>query len=177
MKACTVCKIEKELLEFSRDSSKLDGSRCVCKVCEKEKRQTSEFKEKRKIYNKKPRVIDRTEKHRKQPKIMEKDLERRRSLKSVKRRRDINYMANYGITVDDYDRMFIEQNGLCKICRQEETAVHKKTNKLRLLSIDHCHTTGRVRGLLCGDCNRAIGIMKDDIKRLESAIKYLKDNS
>lgn len=76
-------------------------------------------------------------------------------------------LAQYGLTPADYDRMHEEQNGLCRICLRPEPVPG------RLLAVDHCHSTGVVRGLLCGDCNRGIGMFKDDPLRLLRAVEYL----
>ena len=65
--------------------------------------------------------------------------------------------------------MLDSQNGVCAVCK---TKPDFKTWKKRL-SIDHCHVTGRVRGLLCDPCNSGIGMLKDDPSILENAIKYL----
>jgi len=75
----------------------------------------------------------------------------------------------YGITLDDYDRMLKSQNNRCAICNGTETGRIAS----KYLAIDHCHTTGKVRGLLCFTCNTAIGHMKDDVELLEKAIAYL----
>ena len=73
----------------------------------------------------------------------------------------------YNITQDNYDIMFKEQGGGCKICSKtpEENG--------RTLPVDHCHTTGKVRGLLCDLCNRSLGFFKDDIGLMLSAAFYL----
>lgn len=73
--------------------------------------------------------------------------------------------ARYGITVADYDKMFAEQNGECKIC-------HRKPKGMRKLVIDHCHDSGKTRGLLCHSCNRSLAIL-DNKKLLDAATKYL----
>lgn len=78
----------------------------------------------------------------------------------------------YGITYDDYQRMLEDQGYVCAICG-EEGFVMKSTHKLKLV-VDHCHTTGRVRGLLCHNCNRALGLLKDAPERLLKAVEYLK---
>lgn len=76
---------------------------------------------------------------------------------------------NYNLTQDDYVVMLEAQGGVCKICG--------KTSQIgRRLAVDHCHTTGLVRGLLCENCNVGIGKLKEDISILESAIKYLKES-
>lgn len=74
----------------------------------------------------------------------------------------------YGITPSEYDQMELEQNGLCGICKRQEYAPNKK-----ILSVDHNHTTGQVRGLLCHNCNTGLGKFMDDQELLKSAIQYL----
>lgn len=77
----------------------------------------------------------------------------------------VSRIRNYGIDVADYDRMLEEQGGGCYICG-------KKPEK-RALDIDHDHKTGKVRGLLCSNHNRGIGLLEDDISLLAKAIQYL----
>jgi hypothetical protein len=75
----------------------------------------------------------------------------------------------YGITFQQYEKMRWDQNGLCAICGRPQRKA--KENRLH---IDHDHKTGVVRGLLCRGCNMGLGHFEDDIERLESAIRYLK---
>jgi hypothetical protein len=77
----------------------------------------------------------------------------------------------YGITPEDYDNMYNQQNGCCKICSMHQV------NLKAALCVDHCHITGKVRGLLCHKCNLLIGHAKDDINVLQNAIKYLNENT
>ena len=65
------------------------------------------------------------------------------------------YRVMYGISVDDYDRMFLEQRGRCRICGSDKPGKHK-----RHFSVDHDHANGRVRGLLCVRCNVGLGWME-----------------
>ena len=81
------------------------------------------------------------------------------------RNRSLKYQ--YGITSDNYNKMFIDQNGCCAICNAHQSEFKKP------LSVDHCHTTGKVRGLLCNECNLGLGKFKDNIELLEKAIEYL----
>ena len=67
------------------------------------------------------------------------------------------------------------QEYVCKICLKPETACQNGT--IKALSIDHCHETGKVRGLLCGRCNTGLGMFKDDINSLMNAIEYLSQAS
>ena len=77
-------------------------------------------------------------------------------------------MKEYGITLDEYNEMFAEQNGCCAVCEKHQIEFKDS------LSVDHCHETGDVRGLLCFKCNTGIGKLGDNIEGLERALKYLK---
>lgn len=77
----------------------------------------------------------------------------------------------YGITLEDYTQMLTTQNKVCAICKKEET--NKNKGITFALSVDHCHETNEIRGLLCSACNTAIGLLKHDEKLLKSAINYL----
>jgi hypothetical protein len=90
----------------------------------------------------------------------------------VKRRRKNNY-KKYGISEKEYMDLYEKNNYCCYICGKEELV--KRNGKIKRLAIDHCHKTGKVRGLLCQNCNRGIGLLGDDIERLKSAIKYLEE--
>lgn len=85
--------------------------------------------------------------------------------------RDKELRRNFGITLEDYKRMLLEQNGVCAICLRPETSV--RWGKLQPLAVDHCHTTGKVRALLCNNCNVGIGTFGDDPERLMRAAAYL----
>lgn len=78
----------------------------------------------------------------------------------------------YGITLEDYYKMLEEQNYSCKICGKLESdnLVHGNFSSL---SVDHCHNTGKNRGLLCNQCNRAIGMLLDSPKLLRKAADYI----
>ena len=69
------------------------------------------------------------------------------------------------MTYDEFKKMLIKQDNKCAICGNEETK--------RRMSVDHCHKTGKVRGLLCQLCNTSLGGFQDDVNRLKKAIKYL----
>ena len=81
----------------------------------------------------------------------------------------------FGMTLEKFAELEAKQNGLCAICFKPETRTHK--GKTWRLSVDHCHKTGKVRGLLCAACNLMIGKARDEIAILESAISYLSTNS
>ncbi len=77
-------------------------------------------------------------------------------------------------TVDDYYKMHDLQDGKCAICKEVETRQSRTAGKICALAIDHNHTTGAIRELLCHSCNTGIGKFKDNIDLLEKAILYLK---
>lgn len=78
---------------------------------------------------------------------------------------------SYGIDRATYETLLESQGGVCAICGNPERG--KKNH----LSIDHCHDTGKVRGLLCGRCNSGIGLLNDDPELLRSALSYLRSDS
>ena len=83
--------------------------------------------------------------------------------------REGNWKKTYGITVQQYEAMLKSQNGVCAVCGSE-----KPDKKRKFFSVDHCHKTNVVRGLLCTNCNFILGHCFDRIDLLESAINYLK---
>jgi hypothetical protein len=80
---------------------------------------------------------------------------------------EYNLKANYGLTVDEYNEKLKEQNHKCAICGLDEIDNKKK------LAVDHCHVTGKVRELLCINCNLGLGYFKDNINSLSTALSYL----
>lgn len=84
------------------------------------------------------------------------------------RQRKYQLRDKYGITEEDYNRMFTEQNGKCAICETSE-----QTGKWQRFGVDHCHITGKVRQLLCNECNRGMGLLRDNAELLRKAADYL----
>lgn len=89
----------------------------------------------------------------------EEDYERKRILK-------------YGISQEEYFELFWKQNGTCAICREKETAINSSNNKVQALAVDHCHETGKIRGLLCRRCNQGIGLLKHSPSLIRIAALY-----
>lgn len=85
-------------------------------------------------------------------------------------RRKQHYRTKYGLTEEGRNAMIAAQNFKCKTC-----AADSPGNK-RGWVVDHCHASNKVRGILCHDCNLALGHVKDDVVILESLIKYLREN-
>lgn len=83
------------------------------------------------------------------------------------RQRDYKYRINYGISIQDYNKIFEEQNGCCAICLKHQMEFNKN------LHVDHDHNTGKIRGLLCHNCNLAIGRLQDDPVIIARALEYV----
>lgn len=147
MKTCSKCSIEKPLTEFSRRKNSKDGYQGECKVCSYGRI---------KIYSKTKEWQD----YQKQWKLNNPDKLKNNQLK-----------RKFGITLEDYNLRLFNQKGCCAICNTHHTIIHEKTGKS--LHVDHCHTTGKVRGLLCYQCNAGLGYFRDNTNYLQSAINYL----
>jgi len=89
-------------------------------------------------------------------------------LKDIKvQRTRKNRFKNYQITEEEYNKLFENQSGKCLGCNIHQNDLSKK------LCVDHCHETGKIRGLLCTPCNLAIGLVKDNVDVLKNLIIYL----
>lgn len=90
--------------------------------------------------------------------------------KNPNARKNNRLKATYGITLEQYNLMFDEQNGCCRCCGKHQSELDKP------LCVDHDHKSEKVRGLLCTVCNLAIGYTNDNIQILSNMIDYLKSN-
>ena len=161
-KICSKCGKEKPIDRYVKQKQIKSGYLNSCKECENTIRNKNPEDKKRR--NKKYRennmeeIKSKAEDYRNMPKNKEKK-------KSYMR--DWKLMNAYGLTPQDWDDMYISQGGSCAICGTHQSNLKKR------LHVDHCHDTGKVRGLLCMSCNNGIGSMKDNIEILANAIKYL----
>ena len=80
-------------------------------------------------------------------------------------------LRKFGLTEEVYEALKLKQNNCCAICKEMET--HEKYDRVCELSIDHDHDTGKVRGLLCNNCNRGLGFLGDDTETVIEAARYL----
>lgn len=141
---CSKCGVDKDLNEFyDIKHSKL------CKECFKQ-RQREYHKANKQSCNKASRMYYKNHKD---------------------KHKDYWFKKRYGISLEEYDRILEEQNGVCAIC-----ACLESDNKKDLLSVDHDHETGQIRGLLCSNCNRGLGSFKDSLDLLDKAVDYLERN-
>jgi hypothetical protein len=162
MKKCANCKIEKSINEFHirKDNGK---PRSLCKLCrciksaEYRSLNPNKYKEWTEI-NKHSLVKKRKDKRKEDPE--------KTKIKDKK-----NNLSKYGLTLEMYNTMLMEQNNCCAIC-------DTSADKLKLgLVVDHDHRTGEARKLLCNDCNQALGRIKENKNIALRLINYLEDHS
>jgi len=100
--------------------------------------------------------------------LINKKWETEKRLKDPDWQKKKRLKADWGLTLEEYQEMLNQQNNKCAICGSTDL-------KGKQRAIDHNHTTGKIRGILCNNCNNGLGRFKDNINFLQNAIKYLKD--
>lgn len=99
------------------------------------------------------------------------DYQKRKGILNGEGQRDLHLQRHYGITLDEWNSLYNEQGGMCAVCEATESKGNKP------LATDHDHETGEVRGLLCDDHNRALGLCNDDPDVLLRLAFYLLGNT
>lgn len=142
-KICTKCHTSLRLSDFHKDKSTKDGRYPSCRSCNNNRA--------REYYS------------------SEKGQETRKRHYVANKDRKYLYNATklYNITSEQYNQMFVDQNGACAICKRPQDETRTR------LCVDHCHRGEYVRGLLCHKCNQALGLFQDSIDNLLEAVKYL----
>ena len=158
MKQCSICREKKELNEFPFQNKKLNKIMSACKVC-KSIIQKDKRKKLGEIQKEKDRILyQKNKEHRV-------NYAREYRVKYPERTRATNLKQKYGITQNDYDKTLNIQNNKCAICERDMNEYGK------IFCVDHNHTTGKVRGLLCDPCNYGLGFYE---KHKDKYIEYLK---
>lgn len=158
-RTCKVCEKTKPLADFAKGDK--GRPRLKCRDCAAEahrkwrEKNAEHVKEWHQKYNEDP---ERQQKHR--------DRQRHYYYRDTRYRQDRNLRLRFGITLDEYLVMEAAQDGKCAVC-------HLACKSSRSLAVDHDHVTGQVRGLLCMNCNRAIGWLQDNPDLLMDAAAYL----
>lgn len=139
--------MEKQPEQMSKDARRQSGLSSWCKDCRKQSARTWA-----RVNPEKARESDRKTKNKEGYQLVSR-----------------GYLLNhrYGITLEDYTSLLADQEGCCAVCNV------KQVDKPYHFNVDHCHTTGVVRGLLCSPCNVFLGVIKDDVDALKRAITYL----
>jgi hypothetical protein len=180
-KFCPTCEQTKPIGEFGKHSSAKDGYRYQCKSCNNaydqklynkdiEKSRARSRKKARKPYSQKNYEYNKiwVENNPDKVKANKERFVESRDYDEYKKRSHLRY--NYDMTLEEYNEMFQSQNGRCAICKTDKPLGPKN---VKFFSIDHCHTTGFVRGLLCSKCNHGLGQFNDNVDLLKEAIAYL----
>lgn len=147
MKSCRDCRETKEQEEFIRNKIFASGYDTLCKACNRKR-------------------VKAWRKNNPEKRAVQQQREGKQDYNRAKHLR-----VTYGISLEEYNQKFIEQQGCCAICNKHQTLFKKN------LSVDHCHTTGVVRDLLCNSCNTMIGFAEECPDILANAIKYLKKHT
>ena len=188
-KRCGKCKKSKPLSEFGKVRGKY---RCYCMSCHKSSILNEDKRQEKKCANCKnvkpigsfsrcglrfqPYCTDCSNGYSKERnrkfKETGKNIEINR-FDYIERRRWAKLKSKYGLSKDDYYKILSKQNGVCAICKQAEKERDGQRQQLLELSVDHDHKTGKVRGLLCRQCNIGIGRLQERVEILQNAIEYL----
>lgn len=99
---------------------------------------------------------------------------RRWQLKHPEFHRNEYLVYNYGISLEIYDSILKKQDGVCSICKRPERAIFK--GKVKRLTVDHCHNSKKVRGLLCHSCNVSLGLLKENPETMRAMADYIESH-
>ena len=147
-KICSRCKINKPHSDYHKDNGRAIGIRCKCKECDKAV--VMEWRSKNKSeYN---------------------NYTAQWRAKNPDKQHATDIKRHYGLSIDEYRLLLDKQHNKCQICGKK----HNPSEKRQRLYVDHDHLTGKVRGLLCANCNFIIGHADDKVELLQKAIAYLK---
>lgn len=145
-KPCAGCKKLLPISCFTKHAKMFCGLDTYCKECKKKQREAN-------IENRRASARNSYHKHK---------------VKYLQGKREYRLAFLYDLSLAEYDQMFKEQDGNCKICGLPEIN--------RRLSVDHCHKTGKIRSLLCGRCNVVLGRVEENTETLWNMIEYIMEH-
>lgn len=157
MKTCSSCKIPKEFKFFSKNKAQRDGLANQCKSCFTLSNKKTRIKNKDKIKVK--QALYWAEVY--------KPIAAANYLKYKTKYKDYKLKTTFGITLNEYELRLKKQNNCCAICNRNRFEFNID------FAVDHCHITGKVRGLLCSNCNNGLGRFKDSVETIVCAASYL----
>lgn len=162
MKTCTKCNLSKEESHFTKRTASKDGLFYRCRECDHERHME--------VYWKDPEASRELGRRlrRENPERYKRSTKKYR-LKNRNKARERHFKSKYGISLAERDTLIKNQNGVCGICGSLPGS--------KGLFVDHCHSSGKVRGMLCYACNTMLGLMKDSVTTAQAAINYLKKHS
>lgn len=161
-KTCPKCHRKLPVDHFNGRTDSPDGLQYVCRRCLRNAKVSKRYAEDRDFRD------QRAEYHRRYRQKYREDMQ--------ERQRAAKLWINYGMTLGEYEAMYRDQGGVCKICGSGPHGGPEWARK-QWLSVDHCHDTGRIRGLLCDNCNIGLGKFNDNVALLTAATDYLAHTS
>ena len=158
-RVCKTCHVEKDISEFYFLNKERKYRLWECRLCKDARTK---------------RLYKTSEKERQRRRESVKAWNRANPEKVKAFSRKTRLKNQYGLTLEQYDAMVLAQDGRCGICRTD-----KPGGRWPEWHVDHCHNTNRVRGLLCAECNRHLGIMEKLLKDrpIEWLLDYIKDHT
>lgn len=162
-KICCKCKTEKDNKYFAKDNCQKDKLHSYCKEC-------VNIISKKYYYKNKEKIQKRMNKYSSEHREQKREYAKTWYIKNKDRKKEYHIRKAFGIDISKYNIILKNQNNKCAICDIDNN------NLNRSLVIDHCHKTGKIRGLLCGRCNLMLGNIKDNKNILKKMIKYLNSN-
>lgn len=176
-KICGTCSIPKSITQFRfkyHNRLNIPVYESICNSCTRirkslNQRELNQQDPNRHKAAKERRELKRSLFRKNNPDLVKK-IDRENYIKRKQKLEDVRLFKTYGLTPDKWKGLYEEQNGLCKICNVPQEKLTRKFH------VDHCHSTGKIRGLLCGSCNQGLGYYKEDIQLFQKAIDYLKEN-
>lgn len=164
MKMCVRCSQYKINSDFRNNSEMKCGLHSYCRSCDREVKITYKKSIKGKLAEKKYASSEKGKKARKRS--YDKARRENPNFKTYFLRSRLK--KYYNITVEQFNEMFSNQLECCAICIKHQSEFN------RVFAVDHCHVTGKIRGLLCYRCNQGLGNFRDNIALMYKAIEYLK---
>ena len=168
MKKCKTCKINKPKNAFCSHKGRSDGLCDHCKDCKNSMRRNDFVRNQNNLALKK-----RKENPEYKKKIDDESKKRSAEYRKTEKGQiglKTFFLKKYGLTYVQFQEMLFQQDNKCLICEIDQSEFQKS------LCVDHYHNTGKIRGLLCGKCNTALGLFNDDISLMNKAINYLITN-
>lgn len=174
MKRCCTCGETKPLGAFPRARNRPDGLYPSCRDCKnalnrawRERNRDSENQRQRDRW----KYLPAEEKERFKARMRERYVSLAEEYNLASRYGHLR--REYGLTPQQYDELLEQQTGVCAVCECPETKLDHRTKRPRQLAVDHCHETGQIRGLLCQDCNQALGKLGESVERVKRLLHYL----
>ena len=162
MKACRICEQDKPLTEFTKQKNSKDGLDNRCRPCRAILKK--EYYEKNK-----EQILSKNAEWAKNNRMVTRAIQKRYRDNNPDKCKERWLLRKYKINLAEYNKIFEKQEGKCKGCNRHQLEFEIA------LAVDHCHETGEIRGLLCADCNLALGKVQDNIETLQNLINYLKE--